>query len=84
MPFQRSPHASPCTEHLCHLVTVANRSDHGLIDEHDWRVVGDNESGYVLPDPTDPDIAYSGSCMDILTRANLHTGQFQERPCSVA
>ncbi len=59
-------------------VAVASRSDHGPIGEHDWYVVGDNESGYVLPDPTDPDIVYSGSYMGILTRANLHTGQFQD------
>ena len=59
-------------------VAVASRSDYGTIGEHDWYVVGENESGYVVPDPTDPDIVYSGSYMGILTRANLHTGQFQD------
>ncbi|MGA9853714.1 MAG: glycosyl hydrolase [Gammaproteobacteria bacterium] len=59
-------------------VAIASRSDYGTIDAHDWYVVSDNESGYVIPDPTDPDIVYSGSYFGILTRYNRHTGQFQD------
>ncbi|MDE2346459.1 MAG: glycosyl hydrolase, partial [Gammaproteobacteria bacterium] len=59
-------------------VAVPSRSDYGPITEHDWYVVSDNESGYVVPDPSDPDIVYSGSYFGILTRYNRHTGQFQD------
>jgi photosystem II stability/assembly factor-like uncharacterized protein len=59
-------------------VAIPSRSDYGPITEHDWYVVSDNESGYVVPDPTDPDIVYSGSYFGILTRYNRHTGQFQD------
>jgi len=59
-------------------VAVASRSDYGSIDDHAWYVVSDNESGYVVPDPTDPDIVYSGSYFGILTRTNRHTGQMQD------
>ncbi|HLW73945.1 MAG TPA: glycosyl hydrolase, partial [Gammaproteobacteria bacterium] len=59
-------------------VAVPSRSDYGDIGEHDWYVVSGNESGYVVPDPTDPDIIYSGSYFGILTRTNRHTGQMQD------
>jgi len=59
-------------------VAVPSRSDYGDIGEHDWYVVSGNESGYVVPDPTDPDIVYSGSYFGILTRTNRHTGQLQD------
>ncbi len=59
-------------------VAIASRSDYGSIDAHDWYVVSDNESGYVVPDPTDPETVYSGSYFGILTRYNRHTGQFQD------
>ncbi len=59
-------------------VAIASRSDFGSIDAHDWYVISDNESGYVVPDPTDPDIVYSGSYFGILTKTNRHTGQLQD------
>ena len=59
-------------------VAIPSHSDFGPIDAHDWYVVSDNESGYVVPDPTDHDIVYSGSYFGILTRYNRHTGQFQD------
>jgi len=59
-------------------VAIASRADYGSITAHNWYVVSDNESGYVVPDPIDPDIVYSGSYFGILTRTNRHTGQFQD------
>ncbi|HEV2448130.1 MAG TPA: hypothetical protein VGS58_19500, partial [Candidatus Sulfopaludibacter sp.] len=59
-------------------VRVASRFDYGAIDAHAWQVVGENESGYVVPDPKDPDIVYSGSYFGILTRNDRHTGQYQD------
>ncbi|UAK23222.1 WD40/YVTN/BNR-like repeat-containing protein [Sphingomonas nostoxanthinifaciens] len=41
----------------------------------DWLyAVGGGESGYIAPDPTDPDIFYAGSQGALLTRYNRHTG----------
>ncbi len=57
---------------------VPSRSDMGRISQHDWDVVGENESGYVLPDPKDAQIVYSGSYFGILSRFNGHTGQVQD------
>ncbi len=34
------------------------RTDHGEIDSHDWFSVGGSESGYIAPDPKDPNIVY--------------------------
>lgn len=59
-------------------VAVASRADNGPITAHDWYVVGENESGYVVPDPVDPDIVYSGGYDGILTQYNRHTGQFHD------
>lgn len=59
-------------------VAVASRGDGVSISAHDWYVVSENESGYVLPDPLDPDIVYSGAYDGILTRYNRHTGQFHD------
>ena len=59
-------------------VMVPSRSDFGGIDEHDWQVVSDNESGYVVPDPKDPDIVYSGSYFGTLTRTDRHSGQMHD------
>lgn len=59
-------------------VAVASRSDNGPITAHNWYVVSENESGYVVPDPLDPDIVYSGGYDGILTQDNRHTGQMHD------
>ena len=45
------------------------------IDTGDWYPVGGGESGWIAPDPKDPDIVFAGSYDGLLTRYDHHTGQ---------
>jgi photosystem II stability/assembly factor-like uncharacterized protein len=56
-------------------VAIASRSDHGTIDRPDWYPVGGGESGYVVPDPRDPNVVYAGSYDGLITRFDKRTGQ---------
>jgi hypothetical protein len=58
-------------------VAIQRRSDGGAIDERDWHSVGGGESGYILPDPRDPEIVYGGDHNGRFTRYDGHTGQIQ-------
>ena len=49
----------------------------GGIDRPSWYPVGGGESGYVAPDPRDPQIVYAGSYGGEITRYDHHTGQEQ-------
>ena len=59
-------------------IAIASRSDLGYIDRADWYPVGGGESGYIAPDPRDPNIVYAGSYMGYITRFDKHTGQAQQ------
>lgn len=59
-------------------VDVASRSDHGAITDGDWYDVGGGESGFVLPDPRNPNIVYAGSYDGLITRFNVANGQEQD------
>lgn len=58
-------------------VGIASASPNGEIDRSDWYDVGGGESGYIAPDPTDPQIVYAGSYGGEITRYDHHTGQEQ-------
>lgn len=58
-------------------VAIASRTDHGMIDRPDWYAVGGGESGYIAPDPHDPDIVIAGAYAGTLTRFDHRTGQTQ-------
>jgi len=58
-------------------VAVASASAEGAIDRPDWYAVGGGESGYIAPDPTDPEIVYAGSYGGEITRYDHHTGKEQ-------
>ena len=58
-------------------VGIATGSDEGGIDRPDWHPVGGGESGYVAPDPNDPEIVYAGSYGGEITRYDHHTGEEQ-------
>jgi len=58
-------------------VAIASDTDHGSIDDRDGYAVGGGESGYVAPDPANPDVVYAGSYFGILTRFDKRTGQAQ-------
>ena len=42
-------------------VAIASRTFHGSISDVDWYPVAGGESAYVVPDPADPNIVYSGN-----------------------
>ena len=56
-------------------VAIASASEHGGIDRPEWYPVGGGESGYIAPDPRDPEIVYAGSYGGEITRYDHHTGQ---------
>jgi photosystem II stability/assembly factor-like uncharacterized protein len=58
-------------------VAIASASAEGAIDRPDWYAVGGGESGYIAPDPNDPDIVYAGSYGGEITRYDHHTGEEQ-------
>jgi photosystem II stability/assembly factor-like uncharacterized protein len=58
-------------------VGIASASLDGAIDRTDWYDVGGGESGYIAPDPTDPEIVYAGSYGGEITRYDHHTHEEQ-------
>jgi photosystem II stability/assembly factor-like uncharacterized protein len=59
-------------------VAVSSRSDFGQISFRDWFSTGTGESGYILPDPTDPDAVYGGNPGGQLFRFSRRTNQVQD------
>jgi photosystem II stability/assembly factor-like uncharacterized protein len=57
---------------------VVSRSDYGQITYRDWHPIGAGESGYILPDPDNPQIVYGGSTGGDLYRFDTKTGQVQD------
>ena len=58
-------------------VGIASASPDGVIDRPDWYDVGGGESGYIAPEPTDPQIVYAGSYGGEITRYDHRTGELQ-------
>jgi photosystem II stability/assembly factor-like uncharacterized protein len=58
-------------------VGIASASAEGGIDRPDWYDVGGGESGYIAPDPTDPEIVYAGSYGGEITRLDHRTSEQQ-------
>jgi photosystem II stability/assembly factor-like uncharacterized protein len=54
-------------------VRILSRSDGAAIDEHDWEPTAGSESGWVAPNPKDPDIVYGGNYSGYLGRRNHKT-----------
>jgi photosystem II stability/assembly factor-like uncharacterized protein len=57
---------------------VPNRTDHGQITPRDWFPAGDSESGYMAPDPKDPNIIYLSGTYGTVDRYNRRTGLSQD------
>jgi photosystem II stability/assembly factor-like uncharacterized protein len=57
---------------------VRSRSDAGLITPRDWFPAGGSESGYIAPDPKDPNIVYLSGTYGAVTRFNLRTSFSQD------
>jgi photosystem II stability/assembly factor-like uncharacterized protein len=58
-------------------VAIASASARGGIDRQDWYDVGGGESGYIAPNPVDPEIVYAGSYGGEITRYDHRTGEEQ-------
>jgi photosystem II stability/assembly factor-like uncharacterized protein len=56
-------------------VGIPSRSNYGALTFRDWHPVGGGESGYIVPDPTNPDIVYGGDTDGILHKWNAKTTQ---------
>jgi photosystem II stability/assembly factor-like uncharacterized protein len=59
-------------------VGIATYDDEGAITRADWYDVGGGESGYIAPDPRDPEVIYAGSAAGYITRANKRTMQYHD------
>jgi photosystem II stability/assembly factor-like uncharacterized protein len=59
-------------------VMTTSRSDYGQITFRDWMPAGAEESGYILPDPSDPGIVYGGGPYGRLLRFTVLTGQSED------
>ena len=56
-------------------IVVPNRSDYGAINYRDWFSSGGFESGYIAPDPLNPNIVYSIGWFGTVFRLDRTTGQ---------
>jgi photosystem II stability/assembly factor-like uncharacterized protein len=63
---------------------TASRTDHGEIDARDFFTVGGSESGYIAPDPKDPDVFYISGTYGTLVRFNRKLMQSQNIAPSAA
>lgn len=59
-------------------VSIASRSDHGVITESDWHDVSGGESSYIAPKPGDPHVVFAGSYMGTVTRFDDRTNQSRD------
>ncbi len=64
--------------------SVTSRSDYGEISFRDWYPIGGGESGYIAPDPLNPNIVFGGDYYGGLTRFDQRTGQVLNiSPCPI-
>lgn len=57
---------------------VYSRTDHGQITPRDWFPSGPSESGYMVPDPSNPDIVYVSGTYGTIARFDRRTGLSQD------
>ena len=56
-------------------IRIKNRTYGGGITDRDWESTAGFESGYVVPDPVNPDIVYGGNYGGYLSRLDHKTGE---------
>jgi|AntRauTorcE11897_2_1112592.scaffolds.fasta_scaffold02357_1 photosystem II stability/assembly factor-like uncharacterized protein len=56
-------------------LAIKNRTAGSGIDDDDWHAVAGGESGYIAPDPDDPDVTYGGSYGGYMNKYNYVTKQ---------
>ena len=57
-------------------IDIATRTDDGYIGRQHWADAGGGESGYIQPNPDDPDIVYAGADGGPITRLDRRTHQY--------
>ncbi len=57
---------------------ILSRTDHGQITARDWYMVGGGESGWLAPDPSDPNILYATGVYGSVVRWDLRTSLSQD------
>lgn len=58
-------------------VRILSRTGGRSIGERDWESTAGGESGFIAPDPNDPEIVYGGSYGGYLTRINHRTNEIR-------
>jgi len=74
----RFPYAIYGTQQDSGSAAVLSRTDHGQITPRDWFPAGGSESGYIAPDPKNPDIVYVTQTYGGVARYNLRTSFSQD------
>jgi photosystem II stability/assembly factor-like uncharacterized protein len=69
----RFPYAVYGNEQDSGAVGVWSRTDHGQITPRDWFTASGSESGYIAPDPNDPNILYVSETYGGISRFDLRT-----------
>jgi len=59
-------------------VRILSRGGGGGIGPNDWEPTAGGESGYIVPDPKNPDVVFGGSYGGLLTRLNHVTGEMRD------
>ncbi len=59
-------------------IAVPSRTDHGNITGRDWYMVGGGESGWIVPDPGDPNILYASGVYGSVLRWDRRTSLSQD------
>ncbi|HEV7612629.1 MAG TPA: hypothetical protein VGO37_12170 [Steroidobacteraceae bacterium] len=59
-------------------IAIASRDDDGVIGRQDWFEVGGGESGFIAPDPKDPEIIYANSDSGQMTRLDHRTNNLRD------
>jgi photosystem II stability/assembly factor-like uncharacterized protein len=59
-------------------VRILSRGSGPGIGPEDWQPTAGGESGYIVADPTDPDVVYGGSYGGLITRVNHRTGEVRD------
>jgi photosystem II stability/assembly factor-like uncharacterized protein len=59
-------------------IAVPSRTDHGNITGRDWYMVGGGESGWIVPDSSDPNILYASGVYGSVARWDRRTSLSQD------
>ncbi len=58
-------------------IRIASRTTNGDIGIHDWYGVAGGEAGYIVPNPTNPDVTYGGEYDGLFSKYTKSTDQYQ-------